>query len=376
MKKFTKQQRILLSLTVCLLIAGLAFAYQNQQTPATAPVSLMAAPVSTINKPLQIVRTGTVENSTSIPVRAEISGLISETYVSGGQTVKAGQPLMKIQAFAAPAAVQSAEAPVPAREPQRAQPGHSAAAAKNLEHYQKLYDLGAISRRELDMAAARLEAAENEDNAPADDTPVTAAPAAANAPAPAAASATIKAPTDGAVTSPASPGAAVQVGQHICFLGSGQPVELVVNLEQNDLYLVHLGTPVTIEVADQMLSGQVSSIYPQIDANQIPSFLAHIKLVDNPSDALQPGVPANINIDIGQTVTVPAVPTTAIFQDDEGRNFVYLAVNGKALKKQVTIGETSDDLTEITSKLPQDSLVITSNIEEIKNGAPITIVQQ
>lgn len=168
----------------------------------------------------------------------------------------------------------------------------------------------------------------------------------------------------------------MQAGQQLLSLGSGQEVEAVAQLDQSDLYLVQLGTPAVIEAAQQIIAGQVSRIYPQVAANQISSFLAHIKLTNNPAGLLQAGMPVNIRIDTGKSVPVPAVPTASVLQDDQGRNFIYLTANGKALIQQVNIGETIGDFTEITSNLPQQSMVIISNIDDIKDGDAITVLPQ
>jgi RND family efflux transporter MFP subunit len=188
-------------------------------------------------------------------------------------------------------------------------------------------------------------------------------------------SATINAPTSGVVTGiSAVPNKTVQVGQQLLALGSGQEVEAVIQLNQNDLYLVHLGSSATIEIAQQTIVGQVSRIYPQVEANQSPSFLAHLKLTNVSTGLLKPGMTVNTSIVTGKTSMVPAVPTTSIFQDDQDRTFIYLAVGNKAKLQQVAIGATIGDLTEITTELPPGSLVITGNLADIKDGHAITII--
>jgi membrane fusion protein (multidrug efflux system) len=373
LKKFIQQYRFSISLTallftVALLLAAhynrLPFTSLAQHTTSQTSVNLTAVPLGTINKPLQIVRTGSMESSTSVPVTADFSGLVSELYVTEGQVVKTGQPLFKIQA--------SSEQPTvnqPTGDSQQAQANYDNA-LKEFNRYQKLYEIGGIPRRQFEIASARLqEAKEGLANAQSSAESSTSNTTING-------SATINAPIGGIVTGlSTSSGKAVQAGQQLLSLGSGQEVEAVVHLHQNDLYLVHLGTPATMEVSQQTITGQVSRIYPQVEADQISSFLAHIKLTTNPDGLLKSGMPVTIRIDTGKSSVVPAVPTASVFQDDQGRKFIYLAVNGKALIQQVIIGETIGDFTEITSDLPQQSMVITSNINDIKDGDAITVVQ-
>lgn len=361
-----EKHRIIIALfaVACLVAILLAASYYRlpfglPRHGSHTPVTLTAVPLGTMNKPLCITRTGSTENSASVPVNAGFSGLLSEIYVKNGQAVKAGQPLFKIQASSEPAAKQAVES-TPQTETNYDN------ALKEFNRYQKLFEIGAISRRQLDMAAARLQEAKER---PANTRSAASAT-------PVSGPVTINAPTDGIVTGiSTAPGNAVQAGQQLLSLGSGQEVEVVVHLNQNDLYLVHLGTPATIEAAQQMIAGQVSRIYPQAEANQSPSFLAHIKLINNPAGLLKPGMSVNVRIDTGRLAVVPAIPTMSIIQDGLGRNFIYLAINDKAIIQQISVGETVGDFTETTSNLPEQSMVITSNLKDLKDGDAITVIE-
>jgi len=371
LKKFIQQYRIVIALTaflftVALLLAAsynrLPFALWTQRIMPQTPISLTAVPLGTINKSIKIARTGSIENSISVPVNSDFSGLLSEIYVTEGQAVKAGQPLFKLEASSEPTVTQTTG------DSQQAQANYDNA-LKEFNRYQKLFEIGGIPRRQLETATARLQEAK-ESLANAQNT-TQSSNAAING------SATISAPISGIVTGlSASSGKAVQAGQQLLSLGSGQEVEAVVHLNQNDLYLVHLGTPATIEASQQTIAGQVSRIYPQVEADQISAFLAHIKLTNNPDGLLKSGMPVTIRIDTGKSSTVPTVPASSIFQDAQGRYYIYLAADGKAKVQQISIGETIGDSTEITSDLPQQSMVITSNINDIKNGDAITVVQE
>lgn len=370
MKKITQQYPIILALTalvftVALLLAAsynlLPFALWTQHMIPRTPVNLTAVPLGTINKSIQILRTGSIESSTSVPINSEFSGHLSEIYVTEGQAVKAGQPLLKLQTSSEPTATQ----PIGASQQT---PTNYDNALKEFNRYQKLFEMGAIPRRQLDIATTNLqEAKESLTNA---QNTMQSSNAITNG------SSTINAPIAGIVTGlSTAPEKTVQAGQQLLSLGSGQEVEVVVHLDQNDLYLSHLGTPATIETSQQTIVGQVSRIYPQVEANEIPFFLAHIKLTHNPAGLLKSGMSVNIRIDTGKSAIVLAVPTTSVFQDDQGRNFIYIAANGKAIIQQVSIGETIGNFTEITSNLPPQSMVITSNINDIKDGDDITVIQ-
>ena len=360
MKKFPRKYRLIIKFAAPLIALALLAAIGYHLLPASLlqqhsihrpPVSLTAVPVRAINKSIYLVRPGTAGNPAIAPIIAEFSGYLSELYVTEGQTVKAGQPLLKIQAPAETAGDQAAQGP----------PNTYEQALQEFNRDQKLYEIGAIPKRQLEAATAKLQQAKA--GLTTQQNTATAA------------SATLTAPASGVVTGLPAPGRAVQAGQQLLVLGSGQEVEIVVQLNQNDLYLVHLGTPVTVEAGQQSVPGQVSRIYPQITENQIPAFLAHIALTPPPAGLLKSGMSVTVHIDTGNTATVPAVPSSAIFEDDQGQSFIYLAVNDKAIRQQITPGVISGDATEISAALPPESMIITTRINEIKDGEAITVIQ-
>ncbi|MBP2652470.1 MAG: efflux transporter, family, subunit [Firmicutes bacterium] len=379
MRNFIQQHRKAILLTVILLLVAIVLAAQYDLLSCTLwtkpkpPVNVSAVSVSIINKPIQIARAGSVENAAFVPINSEFTGLLSEIYVSNGQSVKSGQPLFKLTATAVQSATSETSTIKTTTAKPEVQPGPDTyeAALKEYNRFKELYDIGGIPRRQLEAAAARLQEAEkNRTNSPSatPSTPGTATPVNSFT--------TIKAPTDGIVSGLSiASGQTVQSGQQLMALGNGQEVEIVVQIEQNDLYLAHLGTPAIIEVANQSLPGQVSSIYPKVEGNQVTSFLVHIRLTNNPSGLLKAGMPVNVRIETGKSGTVIAVPTASIFQDKQGCHFIYIAANGIAVRQQINIGETIGDFTEITSDLPQESMIITNNLDKIKNGAAIELTQ-
>ena len=221
-----------------------------------------------------IVRTGFVRTPVLLPVCSGFAGRISELYVKEGQPVKSGQALFKLEAIQ-----------ITGNSPAISTASESA--LKEYNRFQKLYEQGAISRRELENAATRLSILQkslpNGQSAAGGTAPVI-----------------TNAPIEGVVTNLAvEAGAAVQVDQPIMSLGSGQSLEVVVPLEQNDLYWVQPGTPATIEAAGHIFVGEVASIFPEIKDNSISSFQAHINLDSFPADLLQVGMSVNVRISSG-----------------------------------------------------------------------------
>ena len=362
-------------LITVMLVAGLlgiryftSFSF-GQVVPQQEPVTVTTAPVSLINKEVEIVLPGSVQSRQAVIISAEISGNLSEVNVTEGQLVQAGQFLAHIEGSAASAS--ETVTPMPSSQSedtrQQAQANYDQL-VKEYDRYQKLYQVGGIARRQFEDVAARLQAAREALSTTQD----TASPSGS---ARQSSSANLTAPTSGKVTGLSTAiGKTVQAGQQLMVLDTGGDVRVVAHLEQKDLYLVSAGTLVEILVngsANQSLSGQVEAIYPEAGTDK-PLFLAHIR-VDNTNGIFKAEQPVEVHLKTSQSVPVRAVPLSAIFQEQD-LNYLYLAVDGKAVRQQVNVGATIGDFIEITSALPEQAfVVINSGINSLKDGDELVL---
>jgi RND family efflux transporter MFP subunit len=361
--RVSKQQfRKLMIGIIVVVVAGClvsAVSFWQQRMNQRMPVNVTVAPINMVNKPLRVERTGTAVYAARVPVYSEGAGQVTDVYVTSGQAVKAGQPLVKLEITGGEAAA----APGAQTSEGSASKAIYENALKEYNRYQKLYEIGGIARKQLDASAARLQEAQAglEQGAQAPGAVV-------NGPV------TIQAPIDGTITgSVIAAGSAISSGQELLALGSGQEVEVVLPLEQSELYFVQLGSPAVIKVGSEQLAGQVSSIYPEVKDKQVAAFMAQIKLLQPPGNGLTPGAAATVSIATGQETAVAAVPAQALLRDAEGNYSVFLAAEGKAVSQQVTLGEGMGELVEITTALPLESKVIISNVDHLKNGDSITV---
>jgi len=329
------------------------------------PIKVTVTPVSTITKDVQLVLPGAVEDRKAAIISAQISGRVSEVYVTEGQLVQAGQPLVSIEGMITADTGPGMQIGDTARLAQTTYDN----SLQEYSRFQKLYTQGAIARRQLEASAARLQAAQEAlSAAQASRQPVATGkdrqPGRVN----------LLALAGGTVTGlSAASGKTVQAGEQLLVLQNEGEVRIVVHLEQKDLNLVQSGTPVEITSAQtpwQGLAGHVEGIYPEI-ATDHSSFRTHIQ-VDNADSSLRPGMVVSVRLNTDQTATVRAVPATAIIEE-QGVSYLYLAVGGRAVRQQVSTGPAIEDFIEITSELPPTALVITSAGSGLKDGAAIAI---
>lgn len=259
-----KKYRLPVALAALVLVIALVAASRGDfgAKPVSPPPAAeeTAVPAAGMDKPPGILRAGKVEKPFALPVTSGYSGRILELYVTEGAAVKSGQPLYKM-------------------EQPPATGGYSyEQARKDYERLQKLYEKGAVPRRQVEIAAANVKSLEQAGSSTV--------------------STTIIAPVDGIIADlAASAGSAVQAGQQILAIGGGQKIAIVIPLNQNELNSVPLGSPVDIEAAGQILKGRVTGIYPEAQGNRVPLFKAHIKLDNPPDGLLQEGASVNVRID-------------------------------------------------------------------------------
>lgn len=273
MKTWIQQNLKLLVFTAFMLIGLLLFASRSNfhTEPPTSPETAENPPPVANTAP-EIVRDGVLASTALLPVNSGFAGKILEVYVTNGQPVQAGQALFKLE-YATPATPPAGE--------------KSGTVKVDAERLKQLYEQGIISRREWETATgARARTTSNEDGpASAAASPATLVIATTNAP--------IAGIVSGLTVTAES---AVQPDQRILALGSGNKLEAVVSLTQDELYKVPLGARAVIEVAGQSFMGDVSSILPELLDNQVVSFQAHISLANAPAVALQAGMPATVRI--------------------------------------------------------------------------------
>ncbi len=360
----------LLLLGLALLIAVsyhlfplLRWARHQFQLPQS-PAAVTAVAAGVVDKPLRLVRPGSLEQAQLLPVYTEYAGTVARLYVVPGQAVKAGQPLLTLEAVTAPPVVKPALPPA-------GQPASRAShenAQQEFERYQKLYELGAISRKQLEAAAARLKAAqESQDSAPATSGSAQSVVDVPRGPV------EVRAPADGIVTGlMTAQGKSVPSGQQLMSLGSGQELEAVISLEQSDLYVCRLGTAVTLQLGEQTVAGQISGIYPEVAEDQSVTYRAHVKLAGQPAGPTS-GTPVQMVLETGQTVPVLAVPSAALQQDAAGSYFVYIVTDNTVGTQPVAAGETVGDFTEISAGLVPDTLVLSGAVDGLRPGAAVVL---
>lgn len=272
-------------------------------------------------------------------------GQVNRVLVEPGDWVKKGQTLAEVDDSVQRETAQSLAAQVRAAE------ADAELAQSELDRAQQLVGRGFISKADLerkrsarDSANARVRVAQ----AQLQET------RARNA------RLDIRAPEAGLVlTRAVEPGQIVSAGSGVLFrIAKGGEMEMLARLAEGDLRKVSVGVPaeVTPVGSDKSFKGQVWQVSPVIDP-QTRQGIARIALAYN--SELRPGGFASARIVAGAN-SLPLLPESAVLSDNDG-NYVYV-LNDKdeAVRRDVKVGNVSDDGVSIAGGLNGTERVVLS----------------
>jgi HlyD family secretion protein len=163
----------------------------------------------------------------------------------------------------------------------------------------------------------------------------------------------LTAPFNGTITQAnALPNAVVAAGTQAFRIDDLSKLVIDVQVVEIDINHVQVGQPATITfdaIPNKVYTGKViKTDLAGTVAQSSVNFTVTVQLAD--ADALvKPGMAANVTIVTNKVEDALLVPSTSIFSDTNGQQFVYLVQNGATTPVQVKVGAVSDSTTQITS---------------------------
>ncbi len=328
-----------------------------------------------------------------VELHAKVSGYIRNIYVDIGDRVRKGQVLADLEIPELVAQVDEAQSTVQ-RSQQDILRAKSAVARAEADHsalhaaYQRLKQAaaarpGLIAQQELDDAQAKDSASEAQvDVAKADFSAMQEELGAAKANhehyASLANYAHITAPYAGVVTWRYSDtGALVQAGT------SSAGAQPVVKLAQTDILrlrvpvpdtlagYVRIGTPaqIRIESTGQQLTGKVVRATGELD---LATRTLQVEIdLNNTGNMLDPGMYADVSLDLQRSGTALTVPIQAVDRSG-GRPAVLVVDNqGRIERREVILGLESPSRVEVLSGLTDSDRVVAANLASFTSGEAV-----
>lgn len=338
-----------------------------------------------------VVATGRIESPHRVDLGVQLTGTVQAVPVQEGQIVSAGQVLIQLQDAELRASLRQAElavtqaqaklrqlrevqAPVAEQSLSQAQ-ANQEAATRGLQRTQNLFDQGFLGQAALDeaqraeqVARAQLKVAQQQLNsarAGGSDMAVTeSALLQAQAGAELAAArlryATVLAPAAGTlIARQVEPGDVVQPGKVLMVLSPAGETQLVVQIDEKHLNLLHLGQEAWVSAdayPDQRFAATLVFINPGVDAQRGS---VEVKLqAPQPPSYLKQDMTVSVDITVAQRSQAVLVPTEAVHDLDTHTPWVLKVVQGQALRTPVELGLRSQGLSEVLKGLAADDQVL------------------
>ncbi len=318
------------------------------QGGAMGGMPVEAAPVRVGTVTDELTAVGSLQANESVVVRAEIAQRIAAIELTEGRTVKAGDVLVRLDAAELTAQVAQNEATV---ELARANVGRTKA----------LLDEKLISPQAFDELNTKLKEAEAN---------VAVARERLN-------KATIRAPFGGKLgLRQVSPGDYVQPGQALVNLEDVSSVKVDFRVPETNVERLAVRQSVKIQVdafPGRAFTGTIEAINPRFD-EATRTVLARAR-VPNPQGALMPGMFARVAVVMADRPNAILIPEQAVVPVGDD-TFVFRVVAGKAAMVKIVIGQRKAGEAEVVSGLGPQDVVVTGGQMKIRDGAPVTVINQ
>ena len=370
------RRRIIGALVVAILIGGVAGAValraskkgsDGPEVKAPATLEFGAADLASVESkamPRWLPVSGTMQPVRQATVKAKVSGDVRQITVREGDSVQAGQMLVRVDTADLDARVLERQGQLQSARAQLA------LADKTNAMNQKLLKQNFISQNASDNAESSLEVAKG--NLQAAQAQLRVAQNALK---------------DSVATAPLSGIVAkrhVQPGEKVAF---DSPLVTVVDLKDMELQaavpssdIPELKPGMSVDLAvdgftDRKFTGRIERINPSTEAGT-RAILVFVG-IPNEAQALRGGMFATGRIALAAGAPVPTLPATAV-RTEAGQSYIWTIQGGKLAKMTVLIGRRDDDAgrVELKTALPADTPVLAAKFDNLKEGAPALVRAQ
>jgi HlyD family secretion protein len=383
--------RILL-LLAALAAGGAVVAKRMQPKPVTTTKVVRGTAVEAV------YATGTVEALDRVLVKAKLAGSIAELKVREGTRVKKGEllatidsPTLKFELAKGKADLWAASSHAGPLGPQLAallaqQKATQAlldSARADRDRYAKLVANGTATQVELDKATtqvANLEAQLAAQKATQLSLQIdlgaraSGAGAAVSSLAARLADTEARSPLDGVVLGRmVEPGEVVMINQALYRVGNTDDLVLECAVDEADVAKVEVGKKAAVSLyafAQQTFKAEVFEVMPDADRAK-KTFLAKLRLSDPPI-GLRSGMSAEVNVIVAERPGALLAPAEAI----DGSGFAWVAKDGRAEKRKLTIGIRDMLRVEILGGLTEGEHLVVNGSETLSEGTRVKVTER
>lgn len=328
------------SLTAALIAGCQRHDQSKREAPALPAATVRVQTIEARKRVATEEVVGTIRAKLQARLEAKVAGRIEELRAVPGQSVKAGELLVRLDAQEIRAKLDQALAV-----------GRQAAA--DLQRHAALLERGAATRAEFDAAQSRARVA---------DAAVQEAETMLGY-------AGIIAPFDGVVTRKlADVGDLATPGKPLLEVEDPASLRVEADVGESLMGRLRLGQLLRVEVPalSATLSGTITEIDPSADS---ASRTLRVKLDLPPTPGLRTGAFTRVSVPVEER-DVLAVPTESLIQRGQ-LEYIFVMAEGRAQLRLVRTGKRHDHEVELLAGAAAGELVVVSGAARLRDGQPL-----
>ena len=378
--------RLLLFIIAVMVVIGIAMSFFRSSPPSSNPnaaKNVTSAAASTAIKnttleflpqeifkvtPIELKQTmalsGALRAVDQASVKARVAAEVREVLVREGESVTAGQILVRMDTSEFQARVDQAKGNLHAMRAQLD------IASKNRDNNRALLDKGFISRAAFDNTASQFAAAQAN---------VESAQGALDIVQKLLNDSVVRAPISGLIAvRNVQPGEKVSTDYKLLDIVNLKRMECEALVPTSDIPKIKIGQSVLlhIEGLTEEYIGNVTRINPATQAGS-RSIAIYIQ-VANPQDMLKVGMFVDAQLVLRTKAHVIAIPLTAVHKESSGA-YVYALENNLIVRKNITLGQEGRSgevaLIEITSGLNAEDQIVKTDMGNLRPGTAVRMTQ-
>lgn len=292
--------------------------------------------------PYEIEALGTARANEAIEVTAKISNRVAAIRFREGQAVHRGDVLVELEGTQSRADLAQAQA----------------ALAESKSQYQRsveLFGTKALSQAQLDEIEATLKS--NQAKVEASESRLS--------------DTVIRAPFDGRMgLRRVSPGSLVNPGAVITTLDDTSRIKVDFSVPEAMMAALHPGLTVRAETTaypGHPFQGEVASIDTRVDP--VSRAFSVRAVLPNQDGLLKPGMFLTVRV-VESSKDAIVVPEEALLPE-EGRQFIYVVVDGKAERREIHIGRRRPGEVEVIDGLAVNETIVTEGADKLRPGSTV-----
>lgn len=293
-----------------------------------------------------VVATGTLEASEVLNLVSETQGKIVKIYKEKGDRVAVGDVIAKVDDEVIAANVLTAEA-------------NCAQFEKDVERLTRLSEENAVTKRDLEQTTIGLKKAKAD--------LINARKSLGNT--------SIKAPISGYINSDnITVGQLLNSGTAVCEIVNNSKLKLNIKISEREVYKITLGQTVDVQLSvfpGKKFAGKITAIAEKADAAM--KFNVEITLDNDVNAHLKSGLYAEALLPVKNDETL--IVSKACIVGSMENPVVYVAQNGKAVKRELVTGQSNNKQIEVLRGLTAGEQVIVSGQLNLKDGDDINIIK-